>query len=266
MKKKIVSLITCLICAANLYPQMLGLLNDSVHGPVKQVTVTSHPQELYTGETMVWKHTASFSPNGQMIEYKRYINDCMVESCKYHYTTEGNYCICQDYDIKGAPDDSYGKIILDADGKKIAWHRYWKGKPTLGDSLVYNQQGKIVKKYEYPYNRETQPELVVVYTYDSIGRLTGETDLKQKKSYTITYLPNGNYIKQFYENNNKKQKETYIFNKGLLFKIKTHDGEHTFINYDRYGNWGKRVFKFNKSSLSDLFGDSVTERTIEYYE
>ena len=52
----------------------------------------------------------------------------------------------------------------------------------------------------------------------------------------------------------------------MTYRPKTHDGEDTFINYDRYGNWGKRVFKFNKSSLSDLFGDSVTERTIEYYE
>ena len=260
MKKFVASLLFLTLLSANMSAQMLGLLKDSVHGPVKRVTAV-----LYTTNepNVKWKDVAYYDRDGRQTEYYQYECNTLIWKCIYYYTESANFCKCE---LKASKDSDDSRIVMfDSIYRKIAAHSLTNGNHITGDSVVYDAQGHLVSEYKFPY-KENTAILSKTYTYDSIGRLTGETDLLQKTSYTITYLPNGNYIKQFYENNKKKQKETYIFNKGLLFKIKTHDGEDTFINYDRYGNWGKRVFKFNKSSLSDLFGDSVTERTIEYYE
>lgn len=106
----------------------------------------------------------------------------------------------------------------------------------------------------------------VVIWYDSSGRLIKVEDVKygQENSYTIEYLPNGNYVEHHINTQGKEWLRKYFVNKkGELIKKEDKNSIVRYSKFDKYGNW----LVSESTSKDDPRGDtSITERKIEYFE
>ena len=82
MKKFVASLLFLTLLSANMSAQMLGLLKDSVHGPVKQVTAITYT----TNEPNVkWKDVAYYDRDGRQTEYYEYECNTLIWKCIYYH-------------------------------------------------------------------------------------------------------------------------------------------------------------------------------------
>lgn len=236
------------------------ILTDAINGPVKKITIIIHQNNDPTEQekTIAW-----FDSIGRIIKLEEYGDGCLEIGYKYQYT-DSNVCWRYTYKKSGLIRHTYCKIYLNTKGQKIASHEYYNNNLTNVDSIVYDAQGRMVKTFVSEY-KERRPSLVCIYAYDQKGRLIEGRDVKAQNSYTITYLPNGNYIKQYYDKA-EQYTETYIVNKeGALIRKTSDDKDVNYSLFDQYGNWRKRNVSINTHSCQGKLR-STTTRKIEYYK
>lgn len=227
----------------------------TVNGPLKRITIivrqVHDPSDIQ--KDMAW-----FDSAGRITRKAFDLEGTWVTNAVYQYTDQ-NTCWCYQYDENGNLDGHSRKIIFDSNGQKFVTFSYHKAHLTRVDSIVYDQKGNIIEKYASLYG-ERIPQLETVYAYDSIGRLIKEYNLKQQTGYTITYLSNNNYNKQYFDTTGNTYLEKCIINKkGQLVMEKSKQLVSKYSSHDKYGNWRKRVSSMGK------YG-SITKRKIEYYK
>lgn len=262
MKKYVFLFITTFILTGSLYAQFVdNISNDVINGPVKKTTTiirqNSDPSDVE--KTIIW-----YDSIGRIVKTEEYGEEGPGMSYVYQYT-DSNICWRFTYERKRLVKGAYCKIYLNSSGQKIASHEFYNNHLTRVDSIAYDAQGRVVETYASEYI-EREPSLTSLYTYDSTGRLTEERNIKTGKRYTITYLPNGDYTKQFFDKNGKTYSQTCIVDKkGQLNRIESDEEKVKYARYDRFGNWLKREASVNTHSFIGWIG-STTERTIEYYK
>ena len=247
-----------------LYAQYMGgdlcMGGGTVSGPVKKVTITLK-QHQDPSDTLTY--VAFFATNGNIVKTGYYKGEKFIINHIYEYP-DNNSCLHYQYDKNGVADTHYSKIFFDEKGQKLLKFSYWKDKLTGVDSMVYDTQGHLIAKYVSEYGQRT-PLLEIVYAYDSLGRMIEEKNIKTGERYTISYLPNGNY-KKIINKYGRTYIEYYIVNKaGQLIECRSVETTEKYSNYDKYGNWLKRVGSLDTHTSKGRIG-STTERIIEYYD
>ena len=108
---------------------------------------------------------------------------------------------------------------------------YWKDKLIRVDSMVYDTQSHLIAKYVSNYLERT-PLLQTVYTYDSLGRIIKEQNIKTGEYFTVSYLTNGNYKKTINENG-RTYIENYIVNEaGQLIECISEGKKEKYSHYE----------------------------------
>lgn len=266
MKTKIFFLLMSFIINETLYAQYKGdnlfMGSGTVSGPVKKVSVKIK-QHHDPSDTLT--SIALFDTKGNIVKTGYYKEERFIIDGIYKYSNN-NSCLYYQYDENGSVDNNYSKIYFDAKGHELLKFFYWKDKLRRVDSLVYDTQGHLIAKYVSPYMERT-PLLNIIYSYDSLGRILEEKNIKEGNHYTILYGENGNYTKQIIKTNGKKYTaKGFINESGQLVKEVIPEEEMTiYYNYDRFGNWLKSESSMNSHSQHGWLGTTI-ERTIEYYE
>jgi hypothetical protein len=237
----------------------LFVYGGTISGPVKKVSITLK-QHRDPSDTLT--SVAFFDTKGNIMKTGYYKGEKLIIDGIYRYS-DNNSCIHYQYDENGVEDTHYSKIFFDDKGQELTKFFFWKDNLTRVDSMVYDVQGRLIAKYVSEYMKRT-PLLQVEYSYDSIGRILGENNIKTGERYTISYMPNGNYKKQI-SKNGQTYVENYIVNKdGQLIECRSADKIEKYSKYDKYGNWLKRESSLDTHTSNGRIG-STTERTIEYY-
>lgn len=263
MKRYFLLVLICILTTGTLSAQYtggdLGMGRGAVKGPVKRVSYTLK-QHQDPSDTLT--SVAFFDIEGNIKKTGYFRGEKFIIDGIYKYSDD-NSCLHYMYDENGIADDHYSKIYFDAKGQELLKFFFWKDNLLHVDSLVYDTQGNLIAKYVSEYMQRT-PLLQFVYSYDSIGRILEENNIKTGERYTISYMPDGNYIKTIYRNG-RTYKENYILNKaGQLIECRSEEKTDKFFQYDKYGNWLKRVGTLNTHTSRSWIG-STTERMIEYY-
>lgn len=265
MKKYLILFFVCFVLSESLFAVLftdgLFMYGGTVTGPVKEVTVilsqNNYPSDRLT--SIAW-----FDSIGRIEKAAHYRDGKSVGREIYQYS-DSNTCWLYSYDEN---DKIFGYIYefyFDSVGRQTMRFSYNNDKLSSVDSLVYDTRGNVIEKHVSPYYERT-PILQIAYTYDSIGRLIKEYDYQQQNGYTITYLPNGNYTKHFFDKTGNTKNVQCIVNKaGQLTREKSASDETIYSHFDRYGNWLKRDCNLDTHSIRGRIG-STTERVIKYYK
>ena len=180
--------------------------------------------------------------------------------------TINNVYMDYEYNQKGLIKGLFSQIQLDSMGNKVYVRRFKEGKQFRADSVIYNEQGKMVEDY---IKEDSIFKLRYRCEYDSLNRLTMRYNHNyfQGNEFTTTYeyLPDGNYIEHTSSKKyGKRPDKKYIYNKqGQLVEIKGKEEHSRFLKIDKYGNW-----TLWKEVLDIPIGHFVYtyERELEYYE
>ncbi len=261
MKKLIVFCFLNTLLLVTLCAQSLGEIHKFVNGPAKQVTILN--RQGYAAQYGVLKTIFKYDSLGRITHEAEFLNEMLGTGYFYEYSND-SICWRYEYGDEGLDGRSW-KIVLNSDGRKLYSLQYYKDRLVGKDSLVYNKYGKIAEKYCSPYG-ETNLRLEVVYTYDSLGRLIEEKEVRQQRGYTIKYVSNGHYQKRIYEKGHLPYTEKYTFDSNnRLIKRKSQEEVEEFSCFDKYDNWTKSLFSVN---THEEYGwlETSTERIIEYYE
>ena len=263
MKRNFLLLTICLLITETISAQYtsgnLFMFGGTVSGPVKKVSITvkqhDDPSDTLTS-------VAFFDTNRNIVQTGYYRGKKFIIDGIYRYS-DNNSCLHYQYNENGVEDTHYYKIYFNANGQELLKFGYWKDKLIRVDSMVYDTQSHLIAKYVSNYMERT-PLLQTVYTYDSLGRIIKEQNIKTGEYYTVSYLTNGNYKKTINENG-RTYTENYIVNKaGQLIECKSAGKKEKYSHYDKYGNWLKREVVLNTYTSTGLVG-TTTERVIEYW-
>ncbi len=261
MKRTIlISLLVCFYAGNVFAAHDLDVYFKDVKGPVKKITINKH--EPGGNSVLIYWYDSI----GRLAEYAYYDENGHILEAKVRQYSINNTYMDYHYNDKGIIMGNFERVQMDSMGNILVKKYYLKGKHSYGDSLVYNEQGKVVGNYDW---QDGMYKLEEVYEYDSLGMLSMHLTFFQGKEfkYTIEYLPDGSYIEHHSEKNGKeirKWDEKYTVNKeGWLIKIKSREKDSRFSGFDKYGNW---TFWDDKSDLPIGYFHSTYNRTIEYYE
>ena len=267
MKRYFVIIIGSLLISETILAQFtdgnLFVYGGTISGPVKKVTVILNQENApsHASKNVAWFDSLSrITKTAHYTIEKKSTKDELVTDYTYQYVNDT--CFCYEHNEKKHIDELFKKICFDSSGKKNMAFYYYKDNLTNVDSFVY-KKGFLSEYYSSEY-KERIPQLRIINTYDSLGRLIKSHNVKEQSGYEITYRPSGNYTKRHYGNN--KHEEKYVVNsKGQVVKEISDDNEIIYFHYDRYGNWQKRVCTTDTHSFIGTVVQT-TIRKIEYYE
>lgn len=263
MKRNFLLLTICFLITETISAQYtsgnLFMFGGTVSGPVKKVSITvkqnENPSDTLTS-------VAFFDINRNIVQTGYYRGKKFINDGVYRYS-DNNSCLHYKYDENGVEDTHYYKIYFNANGQELLKFGYWKDKLIRVDSMVYNSQGLLIAKYASNY-MERVPLLRIVYSYDSMGRIISEQNIKTGERYTISYMQNGNYTKTIYRNGKTYVENCIVNSAGQLIECSSEDEKVKYSYFDKYGNWQKRESILNTHSSTGRIG-TTTERIIEYY-
>lgn len=264
--KKILLFCFCLMCVEIIYAQymdsnwFMGAGTGTISGPVKKITVTCRHLN-YPSDVMV--NVVFFDTIGNIVKTGWYKEGKLIIDKIYRYG-DNNSCMRYSYDENGKVENRYNKIYFDEKGRELLKFSYYKDDLILVDSLVYDKKGHLIAKYSSEYNKRT-PLLRMVYSYDSIGRILEETNIKTGEHCAISYKKNGNYRKVIKKNGSTNVEEVTVNKAGQIIECRSEDKIDKYLRYDNHGNWLKYIGVLNTNSSVGMIGSEI-ERTIEYYE
>lgn len=242
----------------NTYAASIKDHTENVKGPVKVMTVTSNQ----AGTVRVWKYW--YDSIGRLTESVVYHDGKIMVGYVRQYTINNVY-MDYEYNQQGLIKGSFTQTQLDSLGNKIYVRFYRDGKLSGADSIVYNEQGKMIENY---IKQDSVFKLRFRCEYDSLNRLTMrycKNTINNEITKTYEYLPDGSYIEHESSTDyGKRPDKKYIFNnQGQLIEIKGKEEHSRFRKFDKYGNW--TVWTEVRNIPIGHFEYTYT-REIEYYE
>ncbi len=242
----------------NTYAASIKDHTENVKGPVKVMTVTSNQ----AGTVRVWKYW--YDSIGRLTESVVYHDGKIMVGYVRQYTINNVY-MDYEYNQQGLIKGSFTQTQLDSLGNKIYVRIYRDGKLSRADSIVYNEQGKMIENY---IKHDSVFKLRFRCEYDSLNRLTMrycKNTINNEITKTYEYLPDGSYIEHESSTDyGKRPDKKYIFNnQGQLIEIKGKEEHSRFRKFDKYGNW--TVWTEVRNIPIGHFEYTYT-REIEYYE
>lgn len=242
----------------NTYAASIKDHTENVKGPVKMMTISSKQ----AGTLRVWKYW--YDSIGRLTESVVYHDGKIMVGYVRQYTINNVY-MDYEYNQQGLIKGSFTQTQLDSLGNKIYVRFYRDGKQSRADSIVYNEQGKMIENY---IKQDSVFKLRFRCEYDSLNRLTMrycKNTINNEITKTYEYLPDGSYIEHESSTDyGKRPDKKYIFNnQGQLIEIKGKEEHSRFRKFDKYGNWTVWTEVLN---IPIGHFEYTYTREIEYYE
>ena len=243
----------------NTYAASIKDHTANVKGPVKMMSMSSKQ----AGTLRVWKYW--YDSIGRLTEFALYHDGKIMDDSYVRQYTINNVYMDYYYNQKGLIKGKFKQTQLDSLGNKIYVRFYRDGKLSRVDSIVYNEQGKMIENY---IKHDSVFQLRYRCEYDSLNRITmwyNHNSRGNETTRTYEYLPDGSYVEhESSKDYGKRPDKKYILNnQGQLIEIKGKEEHSRFRKFDKYGNW--TVWTEVRNIPIGHFEYTYT-REIEYYE
>ncbi len=232
---------------------------------------------VYAKGAIVHKYTYKYNNKQNLImEISKHPNSGFSNSVKkYKYDNQGNLLEMSEFDSDNG--------LIEKDIYKYDWNSNLKEKTeydsneVLKQKHIYKYDDKGNKIEELVYDSDMNLDRNIFYRYDKEGNIISKTSINSSGISTASekYDSNGNKIELISCDPDGRLAIKYNFEYNLngdeiVFKnyiamTNYHQTYFSKYEYDKYGNWIKRI-KYNKQNQYLVIKHiTLTEREIEYF-